>query len=112
MKAKTGVEVLKAMEWLLTNIGWCQHFSYRDKSGACMYIPTTNAQYKELGSMCLLGAMAVVDTEPRHAWAAVNLILDVNEPDFHLAHFNDTPGRTKEQVIKLLHKAIKKGSKQ
>jgi cation transport ATPase len=109
-KAKTGVEVLQAMEWIIDNVGWCQGALFRDKGGQIIY-GLTKDQYTRIGSVCLTGAMRLVDAKEGTAiYDAIVLFKDANK-NLGFVRFNDEPKRTKEQVIAALRKAIKKGSK-
>ena len=107
-KAKTPVEVLKAMEWIITNVGWCQWVTYRDKTGRFIG-EDDEIDASKLGSVCLSGAMLLTNANWQAIIRATELFREVNK--IGMVAFNDAPGRTKKQVINALRKAIKKGSK-
>lgn len=105
MKAKTTKEVLKAVEWLLTNVGWCQGFNYRDTGGRSRYIDEIDQDPKMLGSMCILGAFELVEANPRQIEVARKHFKTVNYINY-VSDFNDDKKRTKEEVLAAVRKAI------
>lgn len=88
-------EVLLAAKALLQNVGWCQNaYTTYDKQ----YNPT---------AYCLSGAVCCVDgayfTIQDEAISCLRSMLE-NKP--LIVNWNDQPGRTKEEVLALLDKAI------
>lgn len=98
-EAKSVKQVLVAAKWMIQNIGWCKGDFFKFKDG------------KEV-AYCLSGATGRVQTDPSLRQAANLLISQFikEDPAFtgHIPSWNDAPYRTKEQVISLLNKAIKK----
>jgi len=98
MKAKTDKEVLKAAEWMITNIGWCQ---YRPAMYNGDHVPM---------AFCLTGAIQFVEASGTIKAAARELLrtaLAIHEPEMHgsIIGFNDSPGRHRDEVVKLLKRA-------
>lgn len=98
-KAKNIKEVLIAAKWMLENVGWCQGlFSKRDDSGS-------------IKAMCLVGAINRVQlTDAGYKKLlqekSTTMLSKLLKQDVWI--WNDTEGRTKEEVISLLDRAIKK----
>lgn len=105
MKAKTVKEVLAAAEWLLTNIGWTQGAGYRDKEGKRLnvnkYSPVNNLP--QIRSMCLLGALYLVEATGATYIKAVRLLEDVGHTPVMM--LNDRQGQTLQGVLKVIRKA-------
>src|ERR1700674_1976670 len=106
-QAKTAKEVLQAMEWIVSNIGWTQGTMYRNRNGEG--ISPNQIQEMGLSSVCLYGAFRLVEADlvlRREAQAIFwqsNFLPNGSAMDF--VRFNDAPGRTKEEVISALRKA-------
>jgi hypothetical protein len=111
MKATTPKEVLVATKWILTHYDWCQGSWYKaadDKSISSRAIIEGDVQLK---SCCLDGALGLVDCDINAAYIKANDLLEQDEAVHGmdgLVHWNDTKGRTKNEVINLLNRAIKK----
>lgn len=100
-KAKTVDEVLTAVEWMLENVGWSQGRSYRDAHG--MPLDSGGVDISKIGSMCLVGAINLVEVENREILSRAARLL--NTVNHGIVVFNDYPGRTKEEVIAGIRKA-------
>ena|SRR5271154_4158799 len=100
-QAKTVKEVLIATEYILNHLDWAQHAFFRDSKGK-----STMAQ--DAKACCLSGALRLVDAEPyqnlKHK--ARNEIQAVIGDSYSITTFNDKPGRTKEEVLEVVRKAI------
>jgi hypothetical protein len=103
VKAKTVKEVLTAVEWMLTHIGWTQGISYRDGGGISLYRDPDNIP--QIKSMCLGGAFDLVEVE--NNLLRTQAICHFNSVNYILNHvrFNDSPNTTKNMVIAALRKA-------
>ena len=108
-KAKNSTEVLKAVEWILTNIGWTQHASYRNKHGdvigSCIDLRLPKHFHSSLGTACLAGAIGLVnapDSLKERAIVRISKAAKGKSP----MEFNDDCGRTKKQVINIIRKAL------
>jgi hypothetical protein len=107
MKAKTPKQVLQAVEWMITNVGWTQGTNYRDKNGKAISTAFVDSHPIKIGSMCLRGALNLVETDSPNARNIAKELIYKSIP-MSITGFNDVPLRTKEQVIEAIHKAIKK----
>ena len=97
--AKTVKEVLTATKWILENIGWCQY----------IYIRYDRENRPE--SFCLLGAIKMVvapDEIKKEAIQAIEDAIAYQTDNWHnrCSVFNDDLGTYKEDVVKVLKKAI------
>ena len=101
-QAKTVKEVLIATEYILNHLDWTQNAFFRDSVGR-----TTMVQ-EDAKACCLSGALRLVDDEPyqnlKHK--ARNEIQAVIGDSYSITTFNDKPGRTKEEVLEVVRKAI------
>jgi hypothetical protein len=100
MKAKTIKQVLEAILWMYENtLEWTQRAAWRNKKGAVVY-----GLNSDIHSACLLGAIILVKKEDVLG-SSVSSYLNglVNDT---VASWNDRDGRTKQEVIALLKKAI------
>jgi hypothetical protein len=111
MKAKTPKQVLKAAEWILNHLDWCQGTNYRDKNGDVLMRGGNPKYLNHVGSACLNGALLLVETTVPSGsdfmlrQRAEELFETAN--NIHgLVSFNDHPGRTKEEVLAAIRKAI------
>jgi hypothetical protein len=99
MKAKTATEVLIAAKWMIENVGWIQGAYVR-----------TDADRKP-NAFCLAGALQYVESESNvireHAYALISR----QTPDGSYIKFNDSPKRTKQEVVALLDRAINDSKK-
>lgn len=98
--ARTTLQVLVAMRWLIDKIGWTQHNSI---------------QLDEFGkpiAFCIFGANCNVQTDTpatsHLAWISLKEFAAKHGgiQDRSIINWNDTKGRTKKQVVALLDKAI------
>jgi hypothetical protein len=111
MKATTPKEVLIATKWILTNFDWCQGSWYKAADDKAISSRDILEGRVQLNSCCLDGALSLVDCDVSAAWSKANDLLEQDEAVHGmdgLVHWNDTKGRTKEQVINLLNRAIEK----
>lgn len=100
-QAKNSTEVLKAVKWMLENIGWTQNHSYQydDETG-------------KITAMCISGAIRQVEALPQHrdrAMQRLNALVPAKMG--HAVTFNDHEKTTKKMVINLINRALRKGSK-
>lgn len=77
-------QTLIEVRQLLIDKGWCQHFSEND-----------------LGQYCLMGALSIVGDPNDEAYIYLYPLTN-----YGVSRWNDAPGRTFEEVIALLDKAI------
>jgi hypothetical protein len=105
-KAINGKQVLQAMEWIITNVGWCQGNFFQDIKGGTLTFSEAIKDYHQVGAVCLSGAceMVEVGTDKQASREAFDLFFTANNQYF--IAYNDAPGRTKEEVIAALRKAI------
>lgn len=107
-KAKTVKEVLIAGRWILENVGWCQQSYYKTKAGDERFNIEEATLYGDVGCACAIGSIYLVDVSDPNlhgkAVAALEKIADVS----NLANWNDAPGRTRKEVVKLFSKGINK----
>lgn len=106
MQAKNVKETLTAMEWMLINVGWTQDVAYRDKQGDTL-LEVYPIDFSEVGSMCLIGALAAVETTPGVYHSTIRALAK-ELPDVNLSSFNDRPGQTLQGVLKVIRKAKRK----
>lgn len=106
MKAKTVKEVLIAARWILDNVGWSQRFFSITKHGTPLGLGEV---HPDIEAACSLGAIYLVDTIDlrlnRGATQAVEAVIG-NGIDRVIHDWNDTKGRTKEEVLAAFDKAI------
>ncbi len=83
--------------------GWCQGASARDASGNKSDPESPNA-----ASFCVFGAMHEREGPyaSDRARELIRRVLGAKLGDGAIAIYNDTPGRTKEEVLALVDKAI------
>lgn len=108
MKATTVKEVLVAAKWLLDHYGWTRLTMWRtpkgEEIGQAIFITDGT---RKLGSCCLLGALSLVEcTLQAKAEAHLAIKNAIYAP--YISTWNDSPGRTKQDVIALLDKLIEK----
>jgi hypothetical protein len=109
MKATTPKEVLIATKYILDNVGWCQGNAWQNKEGERIRDKQDVLSGKStLGACCLIGAISLVECDDLSRGEALRSIIeDVNTV---AVSWNDSPGRTKRQVITMLNQVIKKVS--
>jgi hypothetical protein len=112
MKAKTVKEVLVAAKWLLQNYDWNQAAWYITTDGLRLnspewFIVARKQNRLQLKSCCISGAVQLVNTDKDTKEMALLSLQSAARTD-NIINWNDWNGRTKEQVIKLLDKAIEK----
>jgi hypothetical protein len=103
-QAKTAKEVLIAAEWILNHLGWTQKAFFRDAKGDKILDSDRQAIQRAAKSVCLVGAIRLVDTSDEMLWQARSQLYRVINAPYT---FNDAHGRTKKQVLAVLRKAIK-----
>lgn len=106
MKASTVKEVLIAAKWILENVGWCQGAYYKDKNGLKTSVFAIKSG-DSLDCCCLVGACNLVDTDFYLSHCAVQS-LGIVVGNQHVPTWNDSKGRTKEEVIAAINTAIEK----
>jgi hypothetical protein len=105
MKAKTPKEVLIAARYILSHWGWCQGTDARDKQGQILEFPKEH--FENLGSVCAVGAVSIVEADFEPLQAAHHILDMVVSDQFPtIIRYNDTPGRTKQEVLAVFDKAI------
>lgn len=107
MKAQSVKEVLIAARWIIENVGWCQGFFCCQKDGRQLDLSEAKKEPQRADSFCLLGAINMVESKQYTHEAAIKIIEQVLGPRTYPVAFNDGPYRTKDQVLKVLDKAIK-----
>lgn len=106
MKAKTPKQVLIAAEWILSHVGWCQNAFYRNKKGKVIDIfPINTDNIPKVASACLAGAIHLVEANGLSVIQARKLLDNVIGSD-DTTGYNDTKGRTKEEVLATIRLAI------
>jgi hypothetical protein len=72
------------------NKGWCQH------------------RTRQRGSACMIGSLAISDYDvfAEAERLLLDAIHDLGHPQASVAAFNDSPARTKQQVLQVLDRAI------
>ena len=94
--AKTADEVLIDAAQHIASVGWVQGEYYADENGK----PVEAASRHKQSSCCLLGAIHVAAPDEYVYAEAVSAVeAKLGEP---LDDWNDTPGRSKDEVIDLL----------
>ena len=83
--------------------GWCRETSARDASGNHSYPESPDAV-----SFCVFGAMHEREDPyaSDRARELIRRVLGAKLGDGAIASYNDTPGRTKEEILTLVGKAI------
>ena len=106
-QATTVKDVLIATEWILNHLDWTQDAFFRDGEGRNVSIVSGKDMTMRAKSVCLSGAMRLVDT-PEHIRSDAMLYLRSTLPEHmsSIIHFNDAKGRTKEEVLAAVRKAI------
>lgn len=101
-------ELIRAKEVLIRGRarlekGWCQGASARDENGY-----TVGANLPVATSFCIFGALTYEDRYDGtlDARQLVREVLGAKLGDGAIATYNDAPGRTKEEVLALVDKAI------
>jgi len=84
----TIVETLRATRAVLERRGWCQKFRFDHTTGRC----------------CLVGALELATNDALDAAVARRALTEIIQ--MHPAVWNDTPGRTVEEVYALIDRAI------
>lgn len=115
-QARSVNEVLKAVEWILLNVGWTQNASFCDKDGNILGHCTDNSLdkqlYPQVASVCISGAVGLVNTNQHlknEAMLRLNKAVSGNDPS--AMYLNDKVGTTKRRMLALVRRAIAKGNK-
>lgn len=108
-KAKSAMQVLQAVEWILVNKGWCQGSYYQDSNGNPLHLLTTE-NLSTIASACLEGAIDLVDVRNISISDKAEEILE-SVVGNNITVYNDAPSRTKKQVLAAVRKAINKADK-
>jgi hypothetical protein len=120
-QAKSVKQVLKAVEWILLNVGWTKFANFRDKDGQAIgwaiddnldpmrYPDLDPMRYPDLGSVCINGAVQLVNCSYKLKANALHL-LDESVPEGigSAMSLNDSENSTKEVMVKLVRRAIRK----
>lgn len=113
MQAKSVKEVLTAAHWILVHLGWTKGVYFRDKKGAsmlCVFTDKVDHQRRspehpdQLASCCMVGAIELVETTPRLRHETIAFLSPRMSPN--IGPWNDTPERTKKEVLTTLGLAI------
>ena len=108
MQAKTVKQVLVAARWILDNVGWCQGSYFKSKDGKRMF---NIREATDVDCVCAMGAILAVETTEELQSQALDLVNDLiveNHYTRYIANWNDESGRTKQQVLKMMDKAIER----
>lgn len=116
-QAKNSTEVLKAVKWILTNIGWTKGNNYLDTLGKPLDHTGLLSEdlYPKVGSVCLNGALNLVEADNATKEISRTLLLSeidrtTNNHYETITSFNDR-SYSKEDVLALLDRAIKRSAK-
>lgn len=102
-QAKTVKEFLVAAQWILENKGWCQGYYRKNAAGQHVYVDADAA------SFCSIGALWAVEAASPHLLReAETLLSKIVKKDVIM--WNDTPGRTKEEILNVFEQAIKEAT--
>jgi hypothetical protein len=117
-QAKNSTEVLKAMEWILVNVGWTQRANFRDKAGniigSSLDGTLRKGSYQFLSSVCINGAALLVETTEQLREDAVARVVAELPKNFKPSSsilFNDDKNTTKKMVLSVIRRAIENGNK-
>ena len=102
MKAKTVKEVLVAARWIQDHLGWSQGHAHRNAAGNPAWINN------DIRSVCLWGAISLVESEDDNLKYQARWAISQAVDSSNAVAWNDTPGRTKQQVLEAFDKAIEK----
>ena len=110
MKARTVKEGLIAIKWILENKGWHQGTCFRDAKGHPINrsVKETNDNLHNIASCCLFGAHCLVEYDDHTLPNKVLNALQHSDTNYSMSLFNDEIGRTKDEVITLLDKVIRR----
>jgi hypothetical protein len=110
-QAKSVKQVLQAARWIIQNVGWCQNTFFKNKKGNHIYDISSALKTGNVGCACASGAIKLVQTnESLREDARLSLHKVVDYPSVPI--WNDTPGRTKEEVLEAFDKAIARAGQQ
>lgn len=108
MKATTVKEVLTAARWIIDNVGWCQKYYYKTKAGLGRFDVSSAT---DVDCACSIGAIYLTEASPVLQNQALDMfdstLNDVSGVPF-IATWNDKRDRTKEEVLAVFDKAIKR----
>lgn len=96
-QATTVKEVLKAARWIIDNVGWCQGYYRKNAQGQDVYDDSQAACF------CSVGALLAVETSNQNLTTIAENLLNKD-----VVTWNDTPGRTKEEILKGFDLAIQR----
>lgn len=102
-RARTPREVLIAARWIIANVGWTQGANATDVHGRGVPIDS-----KLAARFCSLGAIDVTEVEYSivSKEKTKDLLRQFLLPYSDIVSFNDTPGRTKAEVLAVFDLAI------
>jgi len=95
------VEILKGAKALLETKGWTQGAYARGKSGRVVKQPRNAVCFCGIGAISVAAGGNTDDDLGYDAYKALERIVGSGFP-----HYNDAPGRTKEEVLAVFDKAI------
>lgn len=104
MQATTSDQVLRAAMWIIDNVGWTQRSARRDKLGNRLFANDLH----QLGSVCAIGAVFVVDAPPDSKNDA-HRRLDrtcLRLYSTHCMSYNDRFETTKEDILQLFQDTL------
>ena len=113
-RGKTPHQLLVDARRVIAEKGWCQGTIARDSKGECVYEDSAKAV-----SFCMVGAIQVAggkgfDTFSRpgiRARGRLTQAITARYGAMRIERFNDTEGRTKEEVLAVFDAAIKREKK-
>lgn len=105
-QATTVKEVLIAAKWILENHGWCQGYYRKNAEGQDIYTLDGAVCFCSIGA--IMAVETAVETTDRLAEKATKLLDKASGSN--VVFWNDMPGRTKKQVLKVFDQAIKEAT--
>jgi hypothetical protein len=94
----TTLEILEGAHKLINEIGWCQGLFYRYGG------PTMHNKI----AYCLVGALIVSCRHQHPEFIEAKSLIEYVENIQDLSKWNDSPGRTKEEVLKLIEETMER----
>jgi hypothetical protein len=110
MKAKTVKEVLIATRYIINKLDWCQGASYQTKTGKPIW-GHHSINIPNISGCCLKGAISLVEMELENMFEGIEGAKSLIRKEIgqsRISQWNDTPGRTKQQVLDMLDGVIAK----
>ena len=111
-QAKTITQVLQAAKYIIEEVGWSQSAFFRDLQGHAIIggQEAVEADYTQLGSVCLEGAINLVEADPELKSQTLEILGNMTRNKYgrysSVLWFNDSVSTTKQDVVALLDQAI------